>query len=172
MIFSEEILSAPILIIDDQMVNARLLEEILRKNGYKNITCVHDARAAGTTYAALKPRAVILDINMPYLDGFDVIAQLKKNAGDDYLPILMLTQPGDNDMRVLALESGARDYLSKPYDRVEILLRIRNVIEMHLLHERLCSRNRELEDKILRCTQDLRRIKEKYGTSGSEGNAR
>lgn len=150
MIFSEEILSAPVLIVDDQIVNARLLEEILRKNGYKNIACVHDARAAGTTYAALKPRAVILDINMPYLDGFEVITQMKKTSGDDYLPVLLLTQPGDNDMRVLALESGAKDYLSKPYDRVEILLRIRNVIETHLLHDRLREENKKLKEEIQR----------------------
>ena len=154
MTIDSEILSAKILIVDDQKVNARLLEEIFRKAGYKNITCVHDSRDAQAAYAALKPHAVILDINMPYLDGFQVLTQLKEIAGDDYLPVLMLTQPGDNDMRVLALESGARDYLSKPYDRVEVLLRIRTIIETHLLHDRLRAENMKLKEEI-------QRIKEK-----------
>ena len=156
MIFDEEILSAKVLIIDDQKVNARLLEEILRKSGYKDITCIYDARDAQTVYAALKPHAVVLDLNMPYLDGFQVITQLKEIEGDDYLPVLMLTQAGDNDLRFLALESGARDYLNKPYDRVEVLLRLRNIIEAHLLHDRLRNQNKELEEKVRQRTQDLR----------------
>lgn len=150
---SDEILSARILIIDDQMVNSRLLEEILRKAGFKNITCVHDSRDAQTAYLALKPHAVVLDIDMPYVDGFQVISQLKKIEGDDYLPVLMLTQIGDNDLRFLALESGAKDYLNKPFDRIEVLLRIHNIIEMHLLHDRLHEENKKLKD-------DIRRIKE------------
>ena len=156
MIFDEEILSAKVLIIDDQKVNARLLEEILRKSGYKNITCIYDARDAQTVYAALKPHAVVLDLNMPYLDGFQVITQLKEIEGDDYLPVLMLTQAGDNDLRFLAMESGAKDYLNKPYDRVEVLLRLRNIIETHLLHDRLRDQNKELEEKVRQRTQDLR----------------
>ena len=156
MIFDEEILSAKVLIIDDQKVNARLLEEILRKSGYKNITCIYDARDAQTVYAALKPHAVVLDLNMPYLDGFQVITQLKEIEGDDYLPVLMLTQTGDNDLRFLAMESGAKDYLNKPYDRVEVLLRLRNIIEVHLLHDRLRNQNKELEEKVRQRTQDLR----------------
>ncbi len=70
---SDEILSAKILIIDDQKVNARILEEMFHKAGYKNITCIHDSRDAKAAYLALKPHAVILDINMPHMDGFQII---------------------------------------------------------------------------------------------------
>lgn len=147
---NDEILSARILIIDDQQVNARLLEEILRKGGFKNISCVNDPRDAQTVYTTLKPHAVVLDLNMPHLDGFQVITQLKKIAGDDYLPVLMLTHLGDNDLRFLALESGARDYLNKPFDHIEVILRIRNLIEVHLLHDRLRDENKKLKEEIQR----------------------
>ncbi|MBI3617526.1 MAG: response regulator [Candidatus Omnitrophica bacterium] len=150
MTIDSEILSARILIVDDQKVNARLLEEIFRKAGYKNITCVHDSRDAQAAYAALKPHAVILDINMPYMDGFQIIQQLKETRGAEHLPILMLTQLGDNDLRFLALESGARDYLNKPYDAIEVLLRVRNMIEVHLSHDRLREENKKLKEEIQR----------------------
>ena|SRR3989338_377986 len=146
--FSDEILSARVLIIDDQIVNARLLEEILKKAGFKNITSLQDPREAQTTYLALKPHAVVLDINMPHVDGFHVVSQLKKIDGDDYLPVLMLTQIGDNDLRFLALESGAKDYLNKPFDHAEVVLRVRNVIEAHLAHDRMSEENKKLKDEI------------------------
>ncbi len=145
---SDEILSAKILIIDDQMVNARLLEEILKKAGFKNITSVHDPRDAQTAYTALKPHAVVLDIDMPHVDGFQIISQLKRIENDDYLPVLMLTQLGDNDLKFLALESGAKDYLNKPFDHIEVLLRIRNLIEVHLLHDRLREENKKLKEEL------------------------
>ena len=146
--FSDEILSARVLIIDDQIVNARLLEEILKKAGFKNITSLQDPREAQTTYLALKPHAVVLDINMPHVDGFHVVSQLKKIDGDDYLPVLMLTQIGDNDLRFLALESGAKDYLNKPFDHAEVVLRVRNVIEAHLAYDRMSEENKKLKDEI------------------------
>ena len=146
--FSDEILSARVLIIDDQIVNARLLEEILKKAGFKNITSLQDPREAQTTYLALKPHAVVLDINMPHVDGFHVVSQLKKIDGDDYLPVLMLTQIGDNDLRFLALESGAKDYINKPFDHAEVVLRVRNVIEAHLAHDRMSEENKKLKDEI------------------------
>ena len=147
---SDEVLSAKILIIDDQQVNARLLEEILRKAGFKNITCVNDPRDAQTVYTALKPHAVVLDIDMPYVDGFQIISQLKKIEGDDYLPVLMLTQCGNNDLRFLALESGAKDYLNKPFDHFEVLLRVRNILEAHLSHDRLREENKKLKEELQR----------------------
>lgn len=148
--FSDEVLSAKILIIDDQQVSARLLEETLRKAGFKNITCVNDPRDAQTVYTALKPHAVVLDIDMPHLDGFQVISQLKKIEGDDYLPVLMLTHCGDNDLRFLALEAGAKDYINKPFDHFEVLLRVRNILEAHLSHDRLCEENKKLKEELQR----------------------
>lgn len=154
----KEILAAKILIIDDQKVSSRMLEEILAKAGYKNITCIQDAREAKMVYATLKPQAIILDLNMPYMDGFQVISQLNEIDDDDYVPILMLTQLGDNDLRLLALESGAKDYLNKPYDRVEILLRVRNIIQVYLKIQKLRNENKE-------CLEEIRRLKEKYEKS-------
>ncbi len=155
MISQEEILAAPILIIDDQEVSVRLLEEILRKAGYQNITSIYDSRHARETYARLSPRAVILDLHMPYLDGFQIMTQLRDIERDDYLPVLVLTQLENRDLRYLALESGAKDFLNKPYDRVEVLVRIRNIVEVHILHDRLKDQNRRLEEEIQKRTQEL-----------------
>lgn len=156
MISQEEILEAPLLIIDDQEVSVRLLEEILRKAGYQNITSLCDSRHALETYARISPRAVILDLHMPYLDGFQIMTQLRDRDKDAYLPVLVLTQLDNRDLRYLALESGAKDFLSKPYDRVEVLVRIRNIVEVHILHDRLKDQNRRLEEEIRKRTQELR----------------
>jgi putative two-component system response regulator len=155
MIPEEEILSAKILIVDDQEVSNRLLAEMLRKAGYNNITCVSDSRDAADTYDDLKPDVLILDLHMPYLDGFQVMTQLKGlSEGQDYLPVLVLTQLDNKDLRYLALESGAKDFLNKPYDRVEVLVRVRNIIEVHMLHHRVRDQNKVLEEKIRRRTKD------------------
>lgn len=155
MIPEEEILSAKILIVDDQEVSNRLLTEMLRKAGYHNITCVSDPREAADTYDDLKPDVLILDLHMPYLDGFQVMTQLKELEGQGYLPILVLTQLDNKDLRYLALESGAKDFLNKPYDRVEVLVRVRNIIEVHMLHHRVRDQNRVLEEKIRKRTKEL-----------------
>lgn len=156
MISDTEILDAKILIVDDQEISVRLLEEILRKAGYRNITSIHDSREAGETYRRINPDALVLDLHMPYLDGFQVMTQLKEMEGDDYLPILVLTQLENKDLRYLALESGAKDFVNKPYDRVEVLVRIRNIIEVHMLHRKVRDQNRILEEKIQKRTKDLR----------------
>lgn len=156
MISQEEILAAKILIIDDQEISVRLLEEILRKAGYQDITSLHDSREARGMYAQIRPHAVILDLQMPYLDGFQVMTQLREVEGDDYLPVLVLTQLENKDLRYLALESGAKDFLNKPYDRVEVLVRIRNIVEVHILNDRLKDQNRRLEETVLKRTEELR----------------
>jgi putative two-component system response regulator len=155
MIPEEKILSAKILIVDDQPVSARILEEILRKAGYQAITSVYDSRDVKEAYKKLRPDAVILDLNMPYLDGFQVMTQLRETEGEEYIPILVLTQVGGADIRYLALEAGARDYLNKPYDRVEVIIRIRNIIETHILYDQMRNQNKLLEDKVFKRTQDL-----------------
>lgn len=158
MISEEEILKAKVLIVDDQEISVRLLEEILRKAGYQNITCVCDSREAAETYRELKPDAFVLDLHMPYLDGFQVMTQLRETQGSDYLPILVLTQLENRDLRYLALESGAKDFLNKPYDRVEVLVRIRNIIEVHMLHRRLGDQKKTLEEDVRQRTRELRRV--------------
>ena len=135
MIFDEEILSAKVLIIDDQKVNARLLEEILRKSGYKNITCIYDARDAQTVYAALKPHAVVLDLNMPNMDGLELTRKIRGDARFKSLPILMLTGmreqtgfsfPGkDKDSQFLPVD----DFAEKPIKPQDLLARVGKLLE-------------------------------------------
>jgi putative two-component system response regulator len=99
---------------------------------------------------------ILLDLTMPHLDGFQVMKQLQETAQDDYLSVLVLTANSERAIRLRALESGAKDFLTKPVDRVEALTRIRNLLEVRLLHIAALDLNRVLEDKVQERTEELR----------------
>lgn len=155
MITTEQVLSARILIVDDQDLSIRILDEILRKAGYHNINACFDSRQVSDIYKLIRPDLVILDLNMPFLDGFQVMDQFKKIEGDNYLPVLVLSNEESREARFKALESGAKDFLNKPYDRVEVLIRIRNMIEVRLLQNEVRLQNKILEYKVKQRTQEL-----------------
>jgi putative two-component system response regulator len=136
-------------------LNTRLLESIFSKSGYKNVTSTNDSRQAKDLYAQIKPDLLVLDLNMPNLDGFGVMEQLRELDHDSYLPILVISHEEDQTVRFKALQSGAKDFLNKPYDRVEVILRIRNLIEVRMLHNEKVDQNKLLEDKVKERTQDL-----------------
>ena len=92
---------------------------------------------------------------MPYLDGFEVMAKLKEIDGQSYLPILVISDHQDQAIRFRALESGAKDFLNKPYDRIEVLIRIRNLIETRMLHNEVKDQNKKLENKVKHRTKAL-----------------
>lgn len=138
-----------ILIIDDQQPNVLLLEKILKAEGYQQILTTTDSRNAIELYRSFHPDLLLLDLNMPYMDGFEIMKQLKEmNEADSYLSILVLTAYTDQEIRLRALEAGARDFLSKPFDRLEVLTRIRNLLEVRLLHNRLRDHNKTLEERV------------------------
>src|SRR5258708_4925581 len=126
---------ARILIVDDQEANLRLLERILLPAGYANLKTVQDPRAVLDLYAKFQPDLILLDLHMPHLDGIEVMKQLQpvipKGA---YLPILVLTADALPETRQKALAGGAKDFLSKPFDTTEVLLRIHNLLETRFLH--------------------------------------
>lgn len=146
---------ARILMVDDEPVNLKLLEKMLSTDGYANIHTLTDSREVQATYEREHFDLILLDINMPHLNGFEVMEGLKRVESDGYLPVLVLTAQSDRETRLRALEAGARDFLCKPLDRAEVLNRIRNILEVRLLHNDARDQNRILEEKVQARTREL-----------------
>jgi signal transduction histidine kinase len=143
MITPSDILNASILIVDDQEAHSSLLEQILRGAGYVSITTTNDPRAVCNLYRKNRYSLVLLDLQMPGLDGFQVMESLKALSTGDYLPILALTaQPGH---KLRALKAGAKDFISKPFELAEVLMRVQNMLEVRLLHRDAEMRSKQAE---------------------------
>ncbi|MDH5559430.1 MAG: response regulator [Deltaproteobacteria bacterium] len=155
MISHEDLLNARIMIVDDKEENVQLLEQMLQKQGYTSILGISDSRDVIELYPGYLPDVVLLDINMPHLDGFEVLRQIKDFDAEDIPPVLILTAQQDRDTMLKALESGARDFLSKPFDRVEALCRIRNVIEVRHSQNQIRNQKDILEKMVQERTQEL-----------------
>ena len=150
-----EILNAKILIIDDQKLHIGLLEDILRKSGYDNIESTTDPQEGIEFYKKKSPDLILLDLEMPKIDGFSVIEQLKEISKDERLPLLALSPDRGQDICLKALEAGATDFIAKPYEGIEVLVRIRNIIESHLLNNQVRNQNKILEEKVKERTKEL-----------------
>ncbi len=144
-----------ILIIDDEIGNVRVLERLLKGGNFRNIESVTDSRKAVDTYVQFRPDVIILDLKMPHYDGFEVMDQLKATERGTYLPILVLTAQREHPTRLRALESGAKDFLTKPFEMMEALTRVRNMLEVRLLHNQVREHNKSLETKVQERTQEL-----------------
>jgi signal transduction histidine kinase len=151
-------LTGRILIVDDQPLNVALIEKVLRKEGYTAIASTSDSRDAVALYREYRPDLLLLDINMPHLDGFQVMEALKEVEPELFLPILVLTGDTDQAVRLRALESGAKDFLTKPFDALEILSRVRILLEMRMLQDRLRDYNRHLEIEVDQRTEKLQGV--------------
>jgi CheY-like chemotaxis protein len=124
----EDILKAGILIVDDQPANVALLESLLDEAGYINVSSTMNPVEVGSLYRKHNYDLILLDLQMPEMDGFQVMECLKANIQDDYLPVIVLTaQPGH---KLRALQSGAKDFISKPFDVIEVKTRIHNMLEV------------------------------------------
>jgi putative two-component system response regulator len=145
-----------LLIIDDQESNIRLLERILLRAGYSQFRSTTEAREAVSLFLEFNPDLIILDLHMPHTDGFAVLEQIRPHVPpDSYLPILVVTGDTTVTSRRRALSAGARDFLAKPYDSTEVLLRIRNLLEARFLHLALQAQNDSLEEKVRQRTRQL-----------------
>ena len=153
--FDLNIKLASILVVDDEPVNIRLLEKILVAEGHTNIISTIDPREVVSLYREHQIDLILLDINMPHIDGFEVMAQLKEQHGHNLAPILVLTAQNAQEFRIKALQSGARDYVTKPFDRYELAVRVRNLLEVQLAQKCLIDQNTLLEEKILERTRQL-----------------
>src|SRR5690349_19027301 len=143
MIAENDILNASILIVDDQEPNVALLEQTLHEAGYTRVTSTMKPAGVCALHRKHSYDLILLDLQMPEMDGFQVIEGLKTNDTDGYLPVLVITaQPGH---KLRALQSGARDFISKPFDLVEARTRVRNMLEVRLLYKKLENYAKELE---------------------------
>ena len=156
MISQQQCQNATILIVDDQMTNILLLESILQNAGYTDIHTTQDPTEVVTLVKELNPELICLDIRMPEINGFQVMGQLTIIQKDTYLPILVLTSEEDRETRLRALESGAKDFLHKPFDKIEVLMRIRNLLEASLLNRTILLQKDTLEETVRVRTQELK----------------
>jgi putative two-component system response regulator len=150
-----DFLKAKILIVDDELANIALLEDILENEGFTNYKSTQDSREALGMYQELLPDLVLLDLNMPHMDGFQVIDQLMELEKTSYAPILVLTAQSNRNTRLRALSAGARDYIEKPFDITEVVQRISNMLEIRLLHNQIRDQNQVLEDRVRERTHEL-----------------
>lgn len=147
---------AKILVVDDQDANVRLLQDILKREGYTNIVATTDSREVLNVCGMLQPDLILLDLMMPYLDGFQVMQQLAPTiANRTYLPILVLTADVTAEAKEQALSLGAKDFLTKPFDYTEVLLRIKNLLETRFLYLQIQGQNQVLEERVQARTQEL-----------------
>ncbi len=154
MISEQEILNANILIVDDQQFNVLLLAQILRDAGFVSITATMDPFEVCGLHQKNRYDLILLDLKMPGMDGFQVMEGLKAIETDGYLPVLVITAQPDHKLRALA--AGAKDFIAKPFDVVEVKTRIHNMLEVRLLHRKLANYNKVLEQTVLERTAELR----------------
>jgi PAS domain S-box-containing protein len=159
-ITESDILKSKILIVDDQEANVTLLKRLLLEAGYASVASTMKPHEVCALHRKSRYDLILLDLQMPEVDGFEVMEGLKVNDADPYLPVLVITaQPGH---KLRALQAGARDFISKPFDLVEVKARIRNMLEVRLLYKQLESYNKVLEDRVQERTAELRESEARY----------
>lgn len=133
-----EILNRRILAIDDEEANVMLLRSLLEREGYTDVHCLTQPVKAIDAYIDLAPDLVLLDLMMPEIDGFHLLEAFgRHDSADEFRPVLVLTADTTTQARRRALALGAKDFVSKPFDVVEVALRISNLLETRILYERL-----------------------------------
>ena len=153
MVSTADILNASILIVDDQKANVQLLEQMLQSAGYQHVTSTMDPFAVSAMHRDKHYDLILLDLQMPGMDGFQVMDALKEVDPQGYVPILVVTaQPGH---KLRALACGAKDFVAKPFDLVEVKTRIHNMLEVRLLYKKLENHNRMLEQTVQERTAEL-----------------
>ncbi|HYE92962.1 MAG TPA: response regulator [Terriglobales bacterium] len=163
----EDLRSACILIVDDEPVNVRVLDRMLAAAGYTELVSTTDPRQVLGLFRERQPDLVLLDLMMPYLDGFAVLEQLRAEIpAGAYLPVLILTADATTETRRRALDAGAHDFLTKPFEHFEALLRIRNLLQTRRLHVALEAHNRSLEETVRQRSAQLLQS-EKVAAMGS-----
>jgi putative two-component system response regulator len=152
----EIIQNSRILIIDDQAENVLLLERALHTVGYQHLATLTDSRKVLSTFTEFQPDLVATDLRMPYIDGFSLIKQLRLCVpAGSFIPVLVLTADNSRKAKQDALACGAKDFLTKPIDVSEALLRIYNLLETRWLHVELKKHSDNLEQKVQARTEDL-----------------
>jgi len=145
-----------ILIIDDEPANVALLEAMLAFNGLTAVKSIMDPRLAVKTIADFDPDLLLLDLMMPYMDGFAVLETVRSDPSELFLPVVILTADSNEESKVRALRAGATDFLLKPFDQIEVLLRIKNLLETRRVHLLLDNQRAAFEEAVRARTTELR----------------
>jgi CheY-like chemotaxis protein len=154
------ILKSSILIVDDQAAHVHLLERLLQDTGYVNVSSTLDPREVGALHREHRYDLILLDLQMPGLDGFGVMEELRTDAGNSCLPVIALTAQPMHKLR--ALQAGARDFINKPFETVEVTVRIHHMLEVRLLQKKLEAHNRDLERTVQERTAELQESEARY----------
>ena len=144
-----------ILVLDDEPANLKLLDKMLRAEGYDRLVMIQDPREMLQRYREAPTDLILLDINMPHLDGYQVMEQLQALADPLLPPIIVLTALGSREALLRALASGARDFVRKPFDRAELLMRVRNLLDAHRAHRLVFNQKAVLEEMVQVRTEEL-----------------
>ena len=146
---------ASILVVDDEPANVRLMEKMLKATGYSNVVSTMDPLQALPLYLEHNSDLILLDINMPKLDGYGVMEQIKAEKGDNMPPILMLTAQSAQEFIQRALSNGARDYVTKPFDMSELMARVHNMLKVQMADKFMRYQNEILEQKVQKRTKEI-----------------
>ncbi len=160
MVDLSDILGAKILIVDDLEANVRLLDRMLRQAGHTCVASTMDPHEVCGLHRDNRYDLILLDLEMPGMDGFQVMEGLREIETEGYLPILVITAQPDHKLR--ALDGGARDFISKPFDLVEVRTRIRNLLEVRLLYKKIENYSKVLEQTVQERTAELRESEARY----------
>ena len=145
-----------IVVIDDEPANVALLEGMLAEGGYTRVRSVTDSRLAIGTCLVFEPDLVLLDLMMPHVDGFTILESLRAAAGETFLPVIVLTADANETTKLRALRAGATDFLLKPFDQLEVLLRMNNLLETRRVHLQLDTQLAAYADAVRERTSELR----------------
>jgi DNA-binding response OmpR family regulator len=126
-----------LLIIDDEPANLELLEDLFAEEGFENVLSSIDARRASSLIQGFRPDIILLDLRMPDIDGFSVLSLIDDLRDQEWIPVIVLTADMTKEARYRALSMGASDFLTKPFDRMEVVLRVWNLLETRHLYRRL-----------------------------------
>jgi DNA-binding response OmpR family regulator len=154
------ILQSSILVVDDQAAHVHLLERMLRDFGYTHVSSTMDPRQVGAQHRKHDYDLILLDLQMPILDGFGVMDEVRALARSNCLPVIALTAQPAHKLR--ALQAGARDFINKPFEAVEVKVRIHHMLEVRWLQKRLELHNRELERRVQERTAELEVSEARY----------
>lgn len=160
MLKTADILGAAILVVDDQPANVQLLARLLADAGYTDVETCMAPREVERLHRQKAFDLILLDIQMPLMDGFEVMEELKRSAPGDYLPVIVLTAQPAHKLR--ALQAGAKDFIGKPFDVLEVRTRIHNMLEVRLLYRELACYNDTLEKAVAERTAELRASEERF----------
>lgn len=148
-----------IFLIDDELVNLKLLQRTLSTEGYNNLVSIQDPREFLQQYQQNKPALILLDINMPHIDGFGILEQINALNDNTAPPVIVLTAQFGQEFLIKALQNGARDYITKPFERIELLMRVKNHLAAHLDHVAAHNQKAHLEQLVNQRTIELRQTR-------------